>query len=219
MYIFALSNEFFVMGITEFLVRHIIDFYNQAGYFSIFILMTMESMIFPVPSEVVMPPAGLLIAQNRFTFPGVIMASTLGSIFGSMISYFIGSWGGRPFIDRFGKYFLLNRHDLDTSERFFNKYGDATIFFCRFIPVVRHLISIPAGFGKMNLLKFSIYTIAGAGLWNSFLTYVGFKWGETGWNLLMKYSHIIDIIVLGLLLIALAWFIFKHINKRKKNTH
>jgi membrane protein DedA with SNARE-associated domain len=204
------------MGVTEFLARHMMDFFHQTGYISVFILMTMESMIFPVPSEAVLPPAGLLIAQQRFTFPGVIIASTLGSIFGSLISYFIGSRGGRPFVDKFGKYFLLNRNDLEMSERFFKKNGDATIFICRFIPVVRHIISIPAGFGQMNLVKFSVYTIAGAGMWNAFLTFVGYKWGQAGWDLLMKYSHTIDIIVLLLLLAAVAYFIYKHL-KPKKN--
>jgi membrane protein DedA with SNARE-associated domain len=203
------------MGITEFLVRNILDFFNGTGYISVFILMMMESMIFPVPSEAVLPPAGLLVAQSRFSFPLVVVASTLGSIVGSLLSYVIGYYGGRPFVDKFGKYFLLNRRDLEISERFFNRRGDVTILLCRFIPVVRHLISLPAGFGKMNILTFSVYTIIGAGLWNSFLTYVGYRWGQAGWNLLLKYSHIIDIIVVGLLVLGVGYFIFRHIKRNK----
>jgi membrane protein DedA with SNARE-associated domain len=203
------------MGITEFLVRHVLDFFNETGYISVFILMTMESMIFPVPSEAVLPPAGLLVAQGRFSFPMVVVAGTLGSIFGSLVSYVIGWYGGRPFVDRFGKYFLLNRRDLEISERFFKRRGDVTILLCRFIPVVRHLISIPAGFGKMNIITFSVYTIIGAGLWNSFLTYIGYRWGQAGWNLLMEYSHIFDIVVIGLLVLGVGYFIYKHVKRNK----
>jgi membrane protein DedA with SNARE-associated domain len=202
------------MGITEWLVEHILAFFDTTGYWGIFILMTMESMILPVPSEAVMPPAGLLVAQGRFTFPLVVFFSTLGSIVGSLLSYYIGLYGGRPFIDRYGKYLLLDKKALMTSEKYFARHGDLTIFVCRFIPVVRHLISIPAGFGKMNLVKFSIYTIIGAGLWNAFLTYIGMKWGQAGWDLLIKYSHPIDIAVLILLGLAVIWFIYKHTRKK-----
>jgi len=100
------------------------------------------------------------------------------------------------------------------SEKYFSKHGDLTILICRFIPVVRHIISIPAGMGKMNLLRFSIYTIVGAGLWNAFLTYVGFHWGQAGWDLLMKYSHPIDIAILILLALGVAYFIFRHFKKK-----
>jgi len=203
------------MGITEFLVRNILDFFYGTGYISVFILMTMESMIFPVPSEAVLPPAGLLVTQSRFSFPMVVVAGTLGSIVGSLVSYVIGYYGGKPFVDKFGKYFLLNRRDLEISERFFNRRGDVTILLCRFIPVVRHIISLPAGFGKMNILKFLVYTIIGAGLWNSFLTYVGYRWGQAGWNLLLEYSHITDIIVVGLLVLGVGYFIFRHIKRKK----
>jgi len=202
------------MGITEFIASHIIEFFETTGYISVFILMTMESMILPVPSEAVLPPAGLLITQGRFTFTGVVVASTLGSIFGSGLSYAMGYYGGKPFVDRFGKYLLLDRKALEWSEKYFNKRGDLTIFICRFIPVVRHLISIPAGFGKMNLVRFSIYTILGAGLWNAILTYVGMHWGQAGWDLLMKYSHPIDIAIVVALVLFGIYFFYKHMRRR-----
>jgi membrane protein DedA with SNARE-associated domain len=202
------------MGITQYLAEHIMQFYESTSYISVFILMTMESMIFPVPSEAVLPPAGLLISQGHFTFAGVVIASTIGSIVGSLISYWIGIYGGRPFVDKFGKYFLLDRKALAFSEKYFSKHGDVTIFVCRFIPVVRHIISIPAGFGRMNLVKFSIYTIIGAGIWNTFLTWVGVRWGQQGWDLLMKYGHVIDIVIVGLLALAGAYFFWKHYKNR-----
>jgi membrane protein DedA with SNARE-associated domain len=204
------------MGITQYLAEHIMLFYETTGYLSVFILMTMESMIFPVPSEAVLPPAGLLISQGRFTFTGVIIASTLGSIVGSLISYWIGVYGGRPFIEKFGKYFLLDKKALKVSEKYFNKHGDLTIFVCRFIPVVRHLISIPAGFGRMNLLKFSIYTIVGAGMWNAFLTWAGVRWGQQGWDLMLKYGHTIDIVIVALMVLAGAYFFWKHYINSKR---
>lgn len=203
-----------LMGITQFLAEHIMAFFESTGYISVFILMTMESMIFPVPSEAVLPPAGLLVSQGHFTMAGVIIASTIGSIFGSLLSYWIGQYGGRPFVDRYGKYFLLDHKALDWSEKYFAKNGDVTILICRFIPVVRHIISLPAGMGKMNLLRFSIYTIIGAGIWNAFLTYVGLQWGQAGWDLLMKYSHPIDIAIVILLVLLIGWFIVRHLRKK-----
>ena len=122
--------------------------------------------------------------------------------------------GALPLEALIGKYFLLDHKALVWSEKYFSKHGDLTILICRFIPVVRHIISIPAGMGRMNLLKFSIYTIIGAGLWNAFLTYVGMHWGQDGWDLLMKYSHPIDIAILVLLVIAVAWFILRHFRKK-----
>lgn len=202
------------MGATQFLAEHIMQFYETTSYISVFILMTMESMIFPVPSEAVLPPAGLLIAQGKFTFTGVIISATVGSIFGSLLSYWIGVYGGRPFIERYGKYFLLDKKALNASEKYFEKHGDWTIFVCRFIPVVRHIISIPAGFGRMNIWKFSVYTIAGAGMWNAFLTWVGVRWGQQGWDALMKYGHTIDIVIVALIVIAGAYFFWKHFRSR-----
>lgn len=199
------------MGITEFLIVYITAFIDGTGYTSIVILMALESMIAPIPSEAVMPFAGFLIAEGRFTFISVIFFSTLGSIIGSLISYYIGFIGGKPLIEKFGKYLLLNKHHLEVTEKYFSKRGDITILVCRFIPVVRHLISIPAGIGKMNILKFCLYTIIGAGAWNTFLTWVGYEL-KNNWNEVIKYSSAIDIvilIVLGLLFIYTVYKLYK----------
>lgn len=205
------------MGFTQYLAEHIMQFYETTGYVSVFILMSMESMIFPVPSEAVLPPAGLLIAQGRFTFAGVIIASTIGSIVGSLISYWIGIYGGRPFIEKYGKYFLLDKKALQASEKYFTKHGDVTILVCRFIPVVRHIISIPAGFGRMNIWKFSLYTLIGAGLWNTFLTWAGVRWGQQGWDLMLRSGHVIDIVIVGLMVLAGAYFFWKHFRNRHRD--
>jgi membrane protein DedA with SNARE-associated domain len=204
------------MGITQWIANTAVAFLTVASYPGVFLLMVLESMVFPIPSEAVMPFAGFLIASGKFTFTGVILASTLGSIVGSLASYAMGYYGGKPFIKRFGKYLLLDSHDLEITQRFFAKRGDLTIFISRFIPVIRHLISIPAGLGKMNLGKFIFYTILGAGLWNGFLTYVGYKL-KTNWTEVMKYSHTIDIVVVAVLGLAFLYYAYKiYLNMTKK---
>ena len=205
------------MGLTEFIAEYATYLIEKTGYTSVFILMTMESMVFPVPSEAVMPFAGFLIEQKTFTFWQVILVSTLGSIVGSLLSYYIGYYGGMPFVRRFGKYALLDVSELEAAEKFFKKRGELTIFICRFIPVVRHLISIPAGTGKMNVVKFSIFTIIGAGIWNAILTYAGFVL-KSNWEEVMKYSHIIDIVVVLFLLAIAGFYVYRHLKKRGVNT-
>jgi membrane protein DedA with SNARE-associated domain len=197
------------------IAQHATVFIGHTGYAGVFVSMVLESMVFPLPSEAVMPFAGFLVADAKFTFALVIAVSTLGSIVGSLISYAIGRYGGEPFIDRFGRYLLLNRDDLTATERFFGKFGDATIFFCRFIPVVRHLISIPAGTGRMNVVKFALYTVAGAGIWNAFLTVCGYYLRQH-WSTVMRYSHFADIAVVMLLGAGIVLFIAKHLQRRKR---
>jgi membrane protein DedA with SNARE-associated domain len=201
------------MGLTELIATYATYLIAKAGYASVFILMTMESMVFPVPSEAVMPFAGFLVEQGAFTFWQVILVSTCGSIAGSLISYYIGLFGGMPFVKRFGKYALLDVEELEATEKFFRKRGELTIFICRLIPVVRHLISIPAGTGKMNIWKFSIFTILGAGIWNAFLTWVGYVL-KSNWEKVMRYSHIIDIVVVLFLLAIVGLYVYRHLRRR-----
>lgn len=203
------------MGITEFLATYITAFISHTGYISVYVMMTCESMVFPIPSEAVMPFAGFLIQEGQFTFPLVILVSTLGSITGSVISYYIGALGGEPFINKFGKWLLLDRRDLDAAKSFFGRFGEITILVCRFVPVIRHLISIPAGFGRMNLGKFIIYTVIGAGCWNAFLTFVGYKMKQN-WSVVMKYSSTIDKVVVVILVGLFAYFVWKHLQRRKR---
>jgi membrane protein DedA with SNARE-associated domain len=197
------------MGISQFIAGYATNVIDAAGYVSVFGLMVLESMVFPIPSEAVMPFAGFLIVTGRFTLAGVIVASTLGSIVGSLLSYAMGRYGGEPFFRRYGKYFLLDMHELEVTQRFFQKRGQITIFVCRFIPVVRHLISIPAGAGRMPLLPFIVYTTIGAGLWNAILTVAGMKLKQN-WESIMKYSHAIDIVVLVVLAALVAVFVHRH---------
>jgi membrane protein DedA with SNARE-associated domain len=202
------------MGISEFVAEHATAFIDATGYVSVFLLMVLESMVFPIPSEAVMPFAGFLVVTGRFTLAGVIAASTLGSIGGSLISYAMGRYGGEPFFRKFGKYLLLDMHELEATQRYFQKRGQITIFVCRFIPVVRHLISIPAGAGRMPLLPFVIYTTVGAALWNTILTVAGMALKQN-WDSLMRYSHTIDIVVVAILVGLVAVFVHRHWNRRR----
>jgi membrane protein DedA with SNARE-associated domain len=203
------------VGITAFLAQFGTSIIGSIGYVGVFLLMVAESMVLPMPSEAVMPFAGFVVAEGTLGWPGVIICATLGSIVGSLIGYAIGLFGGRPFARRFGKYILLDQSDLDTADRFFQKRGGVTILICRFIPVIRHVISIPAGMGRMRLLPFCLFTVIGAGIWNSFLTWAGFVLRKN-WTTIMRYSHVIDIVVLVALAALVALYVARHLLKRRK---
>jgi membrane protein DedA with SNARE-associated domain len=203
------------MGITESIAAFGTHVIGSIGYIGVFLLMTAESMILPVPSEAVMPFAGFAVAEARLGWVGVVGAATLGSIVGSLIGYAIGKFGGRPFLARFGKYLLLDSHDLAATDRFFQRRGSVTILISRFIPIVRHLISIPAGMGSMKLVPFCVFTVLGAGLWNSFLTWCGFTL-KSNWSTVMRYSRWIDIAVVVLLVGLAALYVGRHIKRRRR---
>jgi membrane protein DedA with SNARE-associated domain len=194
------------MGLTETLLHYITQFISYLDYTGVFILMALESMIAPVPSEMVMPFAGFLIHTGEFTILGVLLASSLGSITGSLVSYWLGR-KGEPVVLKFGRYLMLNPHHLEWTEMFFDKYGSRTIFISRFIPVVRHLISIPAGLGKMPLLPFVLYTAIGATIWNMFLTFLGMKLKQH-WEIIQRYTHALDMAVLALGVLGVAFYFF-----------
>lgn len=200
------------MSITELLVTYITQLISTGGYPSVLLLMTLESMIAPVPSEAVMPFVGFLIHSGQFSWSGAIFWSTLGSAIGSFASYYLGAHGGRPLVEKYGKYLLLNVEHLAVTEHFFQKHGRKTVFLSRFIPVIRHFISIPAGVAKMPLWEFMALTIVGAGLWNTILTYVGFVLKEH-WEVLGKYMKIGDVIVVTLLVIAVGYWFYKRFKK------
>jgi membrane protein DedA with SNARE-associated domain len=149
------------------------------GYGGVILLMAMESSIFPVPSELVVPPAAILAANGgSMTIPGVILAGTFGSWLGSAITYWISFWVGRPVVMKFGKYFLMPPEKVERAERFMHRYEAGGIFFARLLPVIRHLISIPAGIIRMGFLKFSILTVTGSAIWCWVLAMLGQKVGK-----------------------------------------
>ncbi|MGA9754197.1 MAG: DedA family protein [Desulfobaccales bacterium] len=200
------------MGVTESLCYYNTLFINQCSYVGIFLLMALESMVAPIPSELVMPFAGFLIFTGDFGVVPVMVASSLGSILGSLLSYGMGRLG-EPVVLRYGRYLLLNPHHLEWTKNFFDRHGGKTIFISRFIPVVRHLISIPAGLARMSLIPFILYTAVGATLWNGFLTYLGVRLKEN-WRIIQQYTHILDYFVVAGL-IGVAVYFFWKLNKAR----
>lgn len=188
--------------ITEMAV-YVLDTTSYAGAAG---LMALESMIFPLPSEAVMPFVGFQVADGKWNLWLAIGSTSLGSMIGSWLSYAMGYFGGKPLVLKVGKYLLLNQRDLERTEQFFHRRAGATIVFvARFVPVVRHFISIPAGIGKMPLLPFSIVTLIGATLWNTFLLVLGMKLRDH-WTVVQKYSHQADYVIVALGLIGAGWW-------------
>lgn len=188
----------------------------KISYLGILILMALESMIAPIPSELVMPFVGFLVATNKLSLSLAILFSSIGTLAGSLISYYVGKLYGDKFVRKFGKYLLLEDAHLQWTEDFFRKNGEKTIFIGRFIPVVRHIISIPAGMGKMNLFKFILYTLIGGTIWNTFLLFLGYKLAEN-WEVVHKYSSILDIIVIILVVLVMVWYVSNAIKAFKRN--
>jgi len=159
-------------------VQWLIETVSALGYPGIVLLMFIESSFLPLPSELVMPPAGYLVAQGRMDAAAAILAGTVGSILGALFNYWFAVMVGEPFLRRYGKYVLLRPHHLDRAEAFFARHGEISTFIGRLLPVVRHLISIPAGMARMRLPRFVAFTAIGAGLWCSVLVYIGWFLGR-----------------------------------------
>lgn len=192
--------------IASFLADAFASFIEVYGYPAIFVLMALESMIAPVPSELVMPFAGYVAAQGKLDFVLVNVFALGGSLLGSLVSYYAGKILGRKLVVQYGRWLGLRPRHLEWTEKWFNRHGTKTVFIARFIPVVRHLISIPAGISRMALGPFLAMTLVGATLWNGFLAYLGMALrGQYG--LIVQYSEALDILIVILLLIALlyAW--------------
>ena len=202
--------------ITELITTAAIRILETTTYAGAFFLMALESMIAPIPSEAVMPFVGFLVADGKWSLWLALLSTSLGSLVGSLLSYGMGYYGGKPLVLKVGKYLLLNRHDLEMTERYFSKrQGILTVFIARFIPVVRHFISIPAGMGKMRLLPFMAVSVIGATLWNGFLLVLGMRLREH-WTVVQKYSHQVDIVIVVVAVIGLGWFIRSRLAARKR---
>ena len=195
------------------LAGFVITVITYTSYWGIIFTMALESACIPLPSEVIMPFSGFLVSKGTLSFWPVIIAGTVGNLIGSLLAWWVGLKGGRPLIERYGCYLLLCRSDLDRAERWFSRYGEATVFFSRMLPIVRTFISLPAGIGKMPLWRFSIYTFLGAIPWNWFLATVGVKLGEN-WEEIRGYFHNADIVIAVLLVMGIAWFIWHHVRGR-----
>ena len=180
------------------------------GYGGIVLLMAIESACIPLPSEVIMPFSGFLVFKGHFNLWLTGLAGAIGCVLGSLVGYWMGMAGGRPLVERFGRYVLMSKHDLDLAERWFAKYGDATVFFSRLLPVVRTFISFPAGMARMNIPRFVIYTFLGSFPWCVALSYFGFRLGEH-WDSLKGYFHKFDALIGVLIVLAIIWWVRRHL--------
>jgi membrane protein DedA with SNARE-associated domain len=203
--------------IDQIVIPFLNSLYGAVGYLGVGIAMAIESAMIPLPSELVLPYAGFLISDQTqieplthgpWSFWIVIAVATIGNTIGSLIAYAIGAWGGRPFLDRYGRYLLIRPHEIETAERFFDRHGAATAFFSRLLPIVRTFISFPAGVARMPLGRFLLYSTAGALLWSILLTWAGTQLGahwEDVRHALQPFDLVL-VVVAAAAVVAFVWW-------------
>jgi membrane protein DedA with SNARE-associated domain len=194
--------------IAELLSGYITQFISTIGYAGVFILMTLESAALPVPSEVVMPFAGFVVYQAHQGVFNVFLISIVGAVgctAGSVLSYYIGYKGGRPFIEKYGKYLFIESSHMQLAETWFNKYGDRAVLFSRLLPVVRTFISLPAGIGKYDLKKLVTFSFIGSLPWCFALAYIGFYLGPS-WEKIIGFFNGLDIVVVVSIIIIVLYY-------------
>ena len=203
-----------IEAIITILSRFVISTISTLGYAGILLTMAIESACIPLPSEIIMPFSGYLVTTGQFTMLGVTLAGAIGNVIGSIAAYYAGVWGGRPFVERYGPYFLMSHRDLDIADRWFAKYGEAAVFFSRMLPVIRTFISLPAGIARMHFPRFVLFTFIGSIPWCYALAYVGVKMGQQ-WDQLREYFHEFDVVIgIGLALL-IGYFLWSHWPRRQ----
>ena len=205
--------------IIELLSVFIVATISRLGYAGIVLLMAIESACIPLPSEIIMPFSGYLVYTGRFNLWAVGVAGAFGCVAGSLVAYWVGMYGGRPLIEKYGRYLLVSRHDLDLADRWFARFGEVIVFASRLLPAIRTFIAFPAGVARMNLKKFVIYTFAGSLPWCIGLAYVGQRLGEK-WDkdpTLKTLFHRFDFIIGIVLVLAAAWWVWRHIKHLRED--
>ena len=205
--------------IIEILSVLIVATIARLGYAGVVLLMAIESACIPLPSEIIMPFSGYLVSRGEFNLWLVGLAGAAGCVLGSLVAYWVGMYGGRPLVEKYGRYVLISHHDLDLAERWFDRFGEVIVFASRLLPAIRTFIAFPAGVARMNLKKFVIYTFAGSLPWCIGLAYVGQRLGEK-WDkdptlktLFHRFDFVIGIIVVA----AAAWWVWRHIKHLRED--
>ncbi len=202
--------------IDQIVIPFLNSLYGAVGYLGVMLAMGIESAMIPLPSELILPYAGFLVSdpsqlepltKGPWGFWLVVIAATIGNTLGSLIAYAIGAWGGRPFLERWGRYLLIRQHEIELAEHFFDRYGAATAFFSRLLPIVRTFISFPAGVARMPLGRFIAYSTAGAFLWSILLVYAGTVLGSR-WADIRHALQPFDLLIAVLVVAAVALFIW-----------
>ena len=204
--------------ILAYVVQFITHVINMGGYAGIVALMGIESACIPLPSEIIMPFAGYLVYLQRFNLVWAATAGAIGCNLGSVVAYWIGAKGGRPLVERYGRWVLMSHHDLDRMTYFFNRYGSVTVLLGRLLPVVRTFIAFPAGIAKMPQFRFHVYTFIGSWPWCFALAYAGAKLGEK-WHTDPRFEQAFHRFHLGVeiaIVVGLVWFVWSHLDRRRR---
>jgi len=207
-----------VARILEILSAFIIATISTLGYGGVVLLMAIESACIPLPSEIIMPFSGYLVSKGEMNLWLVGVAGAVGCVAGSMVAYWVGMYGGRPLIEKYGKYVLISHHDLDLADRWFAKYGEVIVFTSRLLPAIRTFIAFPAGVARMNIPRFILYTFAGSLPWCLALAYVGQKLGEQ-WDKdprLKNLFHRFDFVIGIILVLGATWWIWRHVRHSRR---
>jgi membrane protein DedA with SNARE-associated domain len=208
-----------VAKIIQLVTAFVVATISTLGYAGVVLLMAIESACIPLPSEIIMPFSGYLVYTGRFNLWWVGVAGALGCVLGSMVAYWVGMYGGRPLIEKYGRYILISHHDLDLADRWFAKYGEAIVFTSRLLPVIRTFIAFPAGVARMNIPRFIIYTFAGSLPWCLGLAYIGQLLGEQ-WDknpTLKSWFHRFDFVIGIAIVLAIVWWVWRHIKHSRKS--
>ena len=204
-----------VEKIITLLAGFIIGTISRLGYGGIVLLMAIESACIPLPSEIIMPFSGYLVSTGEMNLWLVGLAGAVGCVLGSLVAYYAGAWGGRPLVEKYGKYVLISHHDLNLADRWFQRHGDITIFVGRLLPVIRTFIAFPAGIARMDLWRFNLYTFVGSYIWSLGLAWIGMKLGEH-WNTLGVYFHRFDAAIGVILLAGVVWYVRRHLRHLRR---
>jgi len=199
--------------IIEILSGFIVATISLLGYSGIVLLMAIESACVPLPSEIIMPFSGYLVSTGQMNLWLVGLAGAVGCVLGSLVAYWVGTFGGRPLIEKYGRIVLVSRHDLDMADRWFANHGEIIVFVSRLLPAIRTFIAFPAGVARMNLKRFVIYTFAGSLPWCLGLAYIGQKLGEK-WNqddTLRTWFHRFDFLIGIAAVLLIGWWIWRHV--------
>ncbi len=203
--------------IDEIVIPFLNGLYGSVGYIGVMLAMAIESAMVPLPSELILPYAGFLVSDvsqvepitgGAWNYWIVVVVATIGNTLGSLVAYAIGAWGGRPFLERYGKYLLIRPHEIELADHFFQRYGAATAFFSRLLPIVRTFISFPAGVARMPIWTFIVYSTAGAFLWSMLLVFAGMQLGANWVSIrhaLQPFDLLIAVVVVAGVLLFIWW--------------
>lgn len=202
-----------ISNILAFVTALIIKIISTLGYAGVVLLMALQTIAIPIPSEIILPFAGYLAYTGEFNIWLIALFGSVGSCIGASIAYYIGYKGGRPLVEKYGKFILISAHDLEIADKFFAKHGTKAAFFGMTLPVFRSFISFPAGISKVPIKKFLVFVFLGSFIWSLFLSYLGWKMGENWVSLREKFKSL-DYFIVAIIVLAGTWWVWRHFRNR-----